>query len=72
MSMVMQFYFLEKYGPRLTIDQIAEVMRIHPGTVHNRISAGTLGIRTYIDGGKRFADPADVAEYLEECRKQAA
>jgi hypothetical protein len=63
-------FLLEKYGPRLDVKQLAEVLGLKPGTVNNRISAGTLGIPTYVDG-QRYADYRDVATHFDECRERA-
>ena len=41
------------------------------GTVRNRITSGTLGIPTYVDG-RRYADFRDVAQYLDDCRARAS
>ena len=71
MSLLTQAWLLEKYGPRLTIDQLAEVLDLEPRTIYNQVSAGSLGIPTYKDGAKRFADIRDVSAYLDECRGRA-
>lgn len=71
MSLLTQAWLLEKYGPRLTIDQLAEVLDLEPRTIYNQISATTFGIATYKDGSKRFADMRDVSAYLDDCRKLA-
>ena len=68
MSFMSQAYLLDKYGPRLTMPDLAKVLGIAHGTLRNRQSAGTLRVRTYVDGGTRYADYRDVAEYLDECR----
>lgn len=71
MSFLSQAFLLEKYGPRLTMQELAEVLGIAHGTLRNRLSAGTFKVRTYVDGGTRYADYRDVAEYLDECRQSA-
>lgn len=71
MSMLHQFYLLEKYGPRLSVEQIAEVMSLTKAAIHRRISDGTLGIPTYVDSGKRWADARDMAEYFDSMRAAA-
>jgi len=70
MSFMSQAYLLDKYGPRLTMAELAEVLGVAHGTLRNRLSAGTLKCRTYYDGGTRYADFRDVAEYLDQCREQ--
>lgn len=71
-SLVTQMFVAEKYGLRLDVNQLAQVLGISPGTVLNRISANTFAIRTYIDNGKRYADYRDVAAHFDlirECAK---
>lgn len=72
MSLMIQSYLLEKYGPRLSVDQLAEVLGFKPQTVYNQVSAGTFPIPTYVDGKKRFAAFQEVDRYLEECRGRAS
>lgn len=72
MSLITQAIVAEKYGLRLNTEQLAKVLDITKGALYNQISAGTCPIRTYLDGGKRFADYRDVAEHLDACRAQAA
>jgi len=70
-SLVTQMIVAEKYGPRLGIEQLAEVFGITKGAIYNQISAGTFAITTYVDGGKRWADYRDVAQHLDDCRAKA-
>lgn len=67
-SLVTQMFVVEKYGLRLDVSQLAQVLGITPGTVLNRISANTFDIPTYIDNGKRYADYRDVAEHFDRIR----
>jgi hypothetical protein len=71
MSLLTQAYLLDTFGPRLTIDQIAQVLGLKAGTIYNQVSAQTFPVRTYVEGGKRFADYRDLAEYLDVCRERA-
>lgn len=71
MSMLHQFYLLKKYGPRLGVKQMAEAMSLTESAIHRRISDGTLGIPTYVDSGKRWADARDMAEYFDTMRAEA-
>ncbi|QMV72613.1 hypothetical protein HS961_07040 [Comamonas piscis] len=70
-SLVTQMFVAEKYGLRLDVSQLAQVLGITPGTVLNRISANNFGIPTYIDNGKRYADYRDVAAHFDAIRKNA-
>lgn len=72
MSLVTQAFIVERYGIRLSIEQLAAVLGLSKGAVYNQISAGTLPVKTYLDGGKRWADYRDVAAHLDACREQAA
>lgn len=71
MSLLTQAYLLEKYGPRLTVAQLAEVVGSAEQTIYNKCAKGTFPVLTYVDGGKRFADYRDVAKYLDDCRERA-
>ena len=70
-SLVTQAFIVERYGIRLSVDQLAAVLGLSKGAVYNQISAGTLPVKTYLDAGKRWADYRDVAEHLDACREQA-
>ncbi|WP_136419937.1 hypothetical protein [Herbaspirillum sp. ST 5-3] len=72
MSLVTQAFIVEKYGIRLKLEQLAELLGVTKGALYNQISAGTCPIKTYVDGGKRWADYRDVAKHLDECRELAA
>lgn len=72
MSLITQAFVVDHYGLRLNVEQIAEVLGVSKGAVYNQISAGTLPVKTYLDGGKRYADYQHVAEHLDACRAQAA
>lgn len=70
-SLVTQMIVAERYGLRLDTKQLADVLGLAEGTIRNRISAKTLGLVTYEDGGRRWADYRDVAEYLDNMRDAA-
>ena len=72
MSLFTQAFIIERYGIRLNADQLAHVLGITKGALYNQISAGTCPVKTYLDGGKRWADYRDVAAHLDACREQAA
>ncbi len=72
MSLMQQAYLLDRYGLRLSMDQLAEVIGLEKQTVMNRVSKGTLGIATYLDGKHRWADVRDVAAYFDGLRERAA
>lgn len=72
MSLLNQAYLIEKFGPRMNIEQMADVMGIAQATIYNQISAGRFPIKTYVEGKSRFADVRDVSEYFDQCRSRAA
>lgn len=72
MSLITQAFVVERYGLRLSVEQLAAVLGLSKGAVYNQISAGTMPVKTYLDGGKRWADYRDVAEHLDACHQQAA
>lgn len=71
MSLMLYAYLLEKYGPRLSMEQLAIELGVARNTVYNQVSAGTFSVPTYTDGGKRWADARDVAAYFDACRARA-
>ncbi|MEN9806187.1 MAG: hypothetical protein RL756_695 [Pseudomonadota bacterium] len=71
MNLLTTAYLLERYGPRLGMDQIAEVLGMSTGTLHNRVYRGQIELATYMDGGKRYADVRDLAAYLDQMRGRA-
>jgi hypothetical protein len=44
---------------------------ITKAAVLNKVSDGTMPIKTYMDAGKRWADYRDVAEHIDGCRARA-
>ncbi|MCX7179474.1 MAG: hypothetical protein NTX56_12130 [Proteobacteria bacterium] len=72
MSLLTQVYLMEKYGPRLSLDALAEALGSTKNTLYNQISQGTCPVPTYVDGGKRWAAMEDVAEYFSAARRKAA
>ena len=71
MSLLHEAIIAEKYGLRLTVDQMADALGLARNTIYNQIAQGTFKVRTYVDGGKRFADYRDLAKYLDEVRAGA-
>ena len=70
-SLITQLVLVERYGPRLGVDQLSELLGLSKGSIYNQISAETFPISTYVDGGKRWADFRDVAEHIDDCRTRA-
>lgn len=72
MSLLTQAYIVDKYGLRLNVEQLAQVLGVTKASLYNQFSAGTCPVKTYLEQGKRWADYRDVAEYLDQCREIAA
>ena len=72
MSLSTQFWLLETYGPRLTMDELAKVLKRERQTIYNQISANTFEIATYKLRGERFADYRDVAKHFDDSRAEQA
>jgi len=71
MSLMLTAYLIEKYGPRLGTDELAQVLGISVKTLGNKLYRGEVPLPTYKDQGKTWADCRDVAEYLDACRAKA-
>lgn len=65
MTLMTRAALIDKYGLRLTMEQLAEVLGMHPGTVYNQLNKGELKIRTYRERGRRYASYEAVAEYFD-------
>ncbi|BEP93270.1 hypothetical protein GmRootA79_16540 [Acidovorax sp. A79] len=71
MSLLAQMVLIEKYGLRVDLERLAEILETTPPNIRRKISEATFEIPTYVDGGKRWADIRDVADYLDQRRQQA-
>ena len=71
MSILTQMVLIEKYGLRVDLDRLAVILETTPANLRRKISESTLDIPTYVDGGKRWADVRDVADYLDHLRQEA-
>lgn len=71
MSLVTQMVLIEKHGLRVDLERLASILETTAPNLRRKISEGTMEIPTYVDGGKRWADVRDVAEYLDARREQA-
>lgn len=65
MSLLHEAIIVEKYGLRLSVEQLSDALGIAKTTIYNQIAQGTFKVKTYVDGGKRFADYRDFATYLD-------
>lgn len=72
MSLMTQAWILDKYGPRLSVEQLAEILCISRSTINNQICQNVFPVATYREVGKRWADYRDVDAYLDRCREAVA
>ena len=72
MSLMTQAWLLDKYGPRLSVDDMADVLKIARQTINNHISQNCFVVPTYRENGKRWADYRDVSDYIDRCRETVA
>lgn len=70
-SLMTRMYILEKYGVRLSMEQLAEVLGLHVQTVYNQVNLGELQLATYKDGGRRWVAYDAVADYVDQLSAQA-
>ena len=64
---------LLNYGrPRLSMRELSEVLGITYTYINNVAASGGCPVKTYVEGGKRWADIRDVGEYLDRKREEAA
>ena len=61
----MHHHLLNKYGVRLTLDEVSEILKIPTGTLYNKRSDGSLPFNSYRDGLRVFVDTKVLADYLE-------
>lgn len=72
MSLFRWAFVVEAYGIRLDMEQLAKALGITKPALYNQISAGTCAVKTYLDGGRRWADAKHVADHFEEMALLAA
>lgn len=71
MSILTQMVLIEKYGLRVDLEQLATILDTTAPNIRRRMSEHTFEIPTYLDGGRRWADVRDVADYLDRRREEA-
>lgn len=58
-------FLLDKHGVTMTLEQVAKLLHIAPGTLRNQRAAGKCVIPFYQEGKKLLVDVRWVAEHLE-------
>jgi hypothetical protein len=68
MSFLSQAYLIEKYGLRLTLDDVGRELGVSAGSIRNQISEDRFPVPSYVDQGRRWVDYRDLAEHLDSLR----
>ena len=71
MSLMVEAWILDRYGPRLTVGDAAKVLGLSEGTLRNKIGKPGFMLKTYFDSG-RWVAACDLASYLDQVRSQDA
>jgi len=61
--LIFEIVLAEKYGPRLTMQELAEVLKINLKNLQNRLAQKSINIPTYKDG-VRYCLVPDVVKYI--------
>jgi hypothetical protein len=56
---------LNRYGPIMTIPDVAEVFHQHKQTIYNKIYKNTFELQVFKVSGKLAVETDKVAEYIE-------
>lgn len=64
-------FLLERYGPRVNLEDLAVILDTTAANLRRRISCQDFDIPTYLDGGRRWVDIRDLSAYLDLRRQQA-
>jgi len=65
MKLATRAALIDRYGMRLTMEQVAEILGWSTHTVYQQAVNGSLPIRTYKEGSRRYASYEAVADYLD-------
>lgn len=71
MSLLTEAHLLDKYGPLLTHEEVAAVLRMSTGTLRNRRSAGTIKLTSVEGFGQIVFAAHEVAAMIDEACQQA-
>lgn len=58
-------YLMNKYGLRMTIEELATELKVPVNTLKSRFSNVRTNLKIYRDGKRVFANTEDVANYLK-------
>ena len=66
MSLTTRMHLLDKYGMRLSMEELAQELGTTVQVIRNRQTEGDFPIPTYLDGSRRFAAYEAVAQYFDD------
>jgi len=58
----------QKYGPTMTIPDLAEVFHVTKGCIYNKICKETFEVPMVKLGGRLVAITSDVVDYIDEAK----
>ena len=58
-------------GPVMTVEQVADLLRLKPDSLTNKVYEGTCPVPMFKLGSKFFAHVTDVAAYIDAQRADA-
>lgn len=61
--LLLEVCLTEKYGPRLTLQEFSDVLKVNPKTLLNKLALNKIQIPLYNDSG-RFVLASDVSQYI--------
>lgn len=59
---------VKKYGLTMSVGNLAEVLHITKGAIHNNICKGNFNIPVYRIGGRVMANTSDVAQAIDDAK----
>jgi len=65
---MMKEHLLSKYGPMMTVPDLAEVLHLSKGTIYNKLHTQRFEVDIFRIGGKIMAQTTDVADFIEKSK----
>ncbi len=59
---------IERYGPMMSINDLAEFFGMSKGAIYNKLSKDTFEVPTFKMGGRLVAETADVVQFVNESK----
>ena len=58
----------KRYGPTMTIPDLAEIFHVTPGSIYNKLSKETFEVPVVKIGGRLVAITTDVVDYIDDAK----